>query len=278
MTTVGRSPSRSAPGERPALIRRLARYPELVLTPMFVAGLLVVWQLGARLAGIPQYILPVPSEIFDAFSRAVGLTSVWANVRVTASEAALGFLIAAVVGLALAAFVAVVPRIEQLVMPYLIASQTVPTVALAPLLLIWFGFDEPSKIAMAALTAFFPIVINAMDGLRSTAGPRHELLQSLGASRWQILRMVRIPQSLPYIFAGLDVGVVFALLGAVVGEFSGARAGLGYQVLQSSYAFDVPGMFATLVLLALMGLIAHGVIVIARRRVVFWASTDDARD
>jgi NitT/TauT family transport system permease protein len=214
---------------------------------MFVAGLLVVWQLGARLAGIPQYILPVPSEIFDAFSRAVGLTSVWANVRVTASEAALGFLIAAVVGLALAAFVAVVPRIEQLVMPYLIASQTVPTVALAPLLLIWFGFDEPSKLAMAALTAFFPIVINAMDGLRSTAGPRHELLQSLGASRWQILRMVRIPQSLPYIFAGLDVGVVFALLGAVVGEFSGARgpglpgAAVELRVRRSRYVRHPPG-------------------------------------
>lgn len=278
MSSVGTPSSRSALDVRTMRTRRLARHPELVLTPLFIAALLTLWELGARSAGIPQYILPVPSEIFDALSQAVSLPSVWANVRVTASEAALGFLIASVAGLGLAAVVAVVPRIEQLVMPYLIASQTVPTVALAPLLLIWFGFDEPSKVAMAALTAFFPIVVNAMDGLRSTASPRHELLQSLGASRWQVLRMVRLPQSLPYIFAGLDVGVIFALLGAVVGEFSGARAGLGYQVLQSSYAFDVPGMFATLVLLALMGLIAHGVIVIARRRVVFWASTDHARD
>lgn len=251
---------------RPAL----ARKPELILTPIVVLAGLVFWQFSLRLFGISELVLPLPSDIYLSLVDAVGEPTVWRNVGTTALEAGAGFGIATVVALGLAAIMTVSPRIEALIMPYVISTQTIPTVALAPLLLIWFGFGLESKVALAALTAFFPIAINALNGLKATSEDRRQLLVSFGASRGQLLTLLRLPTALPYVFAGLDIGIIFAILGAVVGEFSGASAGLGYQVLQASFMFDIPGMFAALVLLASLGLIGHGIVVTVRYWVVFW--------
>jgi NitT/TauT family transport system permease protein len=163
------------------------------------------------------------------------------------------------------------------VLPYIVAFQSVPKVALAPMFVVWFGFGLASKIVMATIIAFFPILINVIAGLKSADNDKIEMLTSFGASRFQVFRMARFPSALPYIFAGLQSGVVFSILGAIVGEYIGAQEGLGYQLMQANYRFDIPAMFAVLIVLSIMGMIAHGVVKLCQRKFVFWSGDESKR-
>ena len=145
-----------------------------------------------------------------------------------------------------------------------------PKIALAPLILIWVGFGIESKITMAALVAFFPVLVNTVTGLRAYDRDMHELFRSLSANRGQILWRLKIPAALPFIIAGLDVGFIFALLGAIVGEFVGSSAGLGYAIIQLQYQFDTAGVFAILVILALIGITGHTLINMLGKQAAFW--------
>ena len=195
----------------------------------------------------------------------------WRHLLVTSQEALLGFAIGVATALILGTAISQVSLVEKTLMPYVVMFQTVPKVALAPLFVVWFGFGLTSKVVMAAVISFFPMLINVIEGLRSAEADRVQMLTVFGASRTQIFRMVRLPSAMPFIFAGLDIGIVFAILGAVVGEFIGAQEGLGYLLLQTNYNFDIAGMFAVLVVLSLMGLIAHTLIRFIQRKVAFWA-------
>jgi NitT/TauT family transport system permease protein len=165
--------------------------------------------------------------------------------------------------------------VERALLPYLVGLQALPKVALAPLLVVWLGFGLGSKIAIATVIAFFPVLINSMIGFSTVEPEKMELMRSLVASEWQIFRIVRFPNALPFIFAGLNVAIVFSITGALVGEFVGAKRGLGMLLLQFNFNMDIGGMFAVLIVLALMGTILHGLVRALHRRLIFWSQPDD---
>ena len=159
---------------------------------------------------------------------------------------------------------------ERIFYPYVVAFQTVPKVAIAPIIVIWFGYGAASKVVITATIAFFPLLANTIMGLRAAPQDQVDMMVSYTASRWQVFRMVRLMQALPYIFVGLDVAIVLSVIGAIVGEFVGAKAGLGYLILQKNFNFDMAGTFAILIILSLIGVGLHALIGMAQRRIVFW--------
>jgi NitT/TauT family transport system permease protein len=156
-------------------------------------------------------------------------------------------------------------------MPYAFALQSLPKVAIAPLIVIWFGFGDGSKIAISALLAFFPMMINSFTGLRSVEPEKVDLMRSLSASRFETYRIVKLPHAAPYIFAGLDMAVVYAFLGTIVAEFLGAQQGMGVVITQAQAVTDVAGVFAALVILGAVGIALHAVVRRLEYRVVHWA-------
>ena len=163
--------------------------------------------------------------------------------------------------------------LEAVLYPYVVAFQTMPKVAIAPLFVLWFGFGVTSKIIITAAIVFFPVLANTIVGLRSAPRDQIDLLTAFTASQWHIFRMVRVPHALPYVFAGLDIGIVPAVIGAIVGEFVGAQAGLGYLILQRNFSMDAAGMFAILIVLSVIGIVLHAAMRFVARRVIFWTDT-----
>lgn len=256
-------------------VRRLLRErPEIYLVPTIFIAFTSFLEYGTASLDIPSYILPRPSAIVDSLMSFIGTPRFRTNLFVTLQEVTIGYAIAVLLAFGLGIAISQVRLVEKALLPYIVAFQTVPKIALAPLFLVWFGFGLASKIAIAALIAFFPILINVIEGLRSVDGEKIEMLRSLGASKAQIFRMLRFPNALPFIFAGLDLGIIFAIIGAIVGEFVGARAGLGYQLLQFNYDFNIAGLFATLIVLSALGLVGHAVVRFFQRRYVFWAQPE----
>jgi NitT/TauT family transport system permease protein len=256
----------------------VARFANVVLLPLltlvaFIGG----WEAIVRLAGISKIVLPAPSAIAAAFGD--GLLSgdfVW-HLAVTMYEILVGFAFGALSGLLLGFIVALVPLAERLLYPYIVAFQTVPKVAIAPIIVIWFGYGVSSKIVITATIAFFPLLANTIMGLRATPHDQIEMLMSYTASRWQVFAMVRLKQALPYIFVGLDVAIVLSVIGAIVGEFVGAKAGLGYLILQKNFNLDMAGTFAILIILSAIGVGLHALISLLQRRVVFWMDVSGER-
>jgi len=235
-------------------------------------GLLVAVELAVRVFGVPAYLVPPPTEV------AVELVERWdyfaANIPATLWETWAGFLIALVVGVALAVPIALTRFGDQAIMPILVATQSVPKTALAPIFVIWFGFGFTPKIVVAALLAFFPIVVNTVRGLRSVDPEIVQYLRTLGAHPWDILRRLRFPTSLPYLFAGMKVSISLAIVGAIVGEFIGADEGLGHVILRAINNFDTGTMFAALLVVSVIGVLSYGVIALIEKRVLSWQPDD----
>jgi len=259
---------RRAPG---AFIRQR---PHLPLVPLVLVVFVLGWEGIVRAWQIPEFLVPAPSAIGRAL--VAGLTSrlYLDHFGVTLYESLLGFLIAAATGIACGTVIAQFRVIEQTLYPYLVALQTLPKIAIAPLLIIWLGFGLTSKVVIAALVAFFPILVNVIVGLKTVDASKLDLMRSLDASRWQTFRYVTFPNALPFVFAGLDIAIVFSVLGAIVGEFVGSQRGLGNLILQFHTSLDIAGMFAVLLLLAALGVGLHLAIQAIQRRVIFWAQAD----
>ncbi|ANN66636.1 ABC transporter permease [Bordetella bronchialis] len=241
----------------------------------FVA-LIAIWFLSVRFLHIPSYILPDPMKVLHALWAGLAVdptssTGFYRPLWSTLSNAALGFAIGSALGLVLGSLMAESKVVEKLVMPYAFALQSLPKVAIAPLIVIWLGFGDSSKIAIAALLAFFPLLINSFTGLRATEPERIDLMRSLSATRFEIYRIVKLPNAAPFIFAGLDMAVVYALLGAIVAEFLGAQQGMGVAITQAQSVSDVAGVFALLIILGVTGVLLHGAVNRIERRVVHWA-------
>jgi NitT/TauT family transport system permease protein len=194
------------------------------------------------------------------------------NFWVTAFQTLAGFLVAVVFGIGIGALVAQVRIVERTIYPWLVALQTLPKIAIAPLIIIWAGYGIQSKIVIVALVAIFPILVNTIVGLKSCDQGKLDLMQSLGANAWETFHMVRLPNALPFIFAGLNVGVVLAILGSIVGEFVGSKAGLGKLILEANFQFNVAQMFAVLVILGLFGVALSYVVRLIEGRLMFWNS------
>ena len=244
---------------------------ELVCIPLLFVIVVGAWEALIRLAEVPPYVAPAPSAIWRSLVNGIGSGLFLSNALVTLTEALLGFAGAAVLAIALGSAIAQSRFVERVLYPYLIAIQTTPKVAIAPLFIIWFGFGITSKIIMAGIVSFFPILVNVITGLRSTDSQKIELMRSLRASRWQTFTMVKLPSAMPMIFAGLHIAVIFSILGAIVGEFVGSKKGLGNLILQMNFNLDTAGVFAALVCLSSMGITLHLIMHWLQRRVLFWA-------
>lgn len=222
--------------------------PPAVLLAAIVAG----WEWAVRAFGIPFYILPAPSRIARLAVADRGL--LLGEAAVTLLEILLGFAIAFVVGIGLALLIFTSRTVERAVYPLVIASQTVPVFAIAPLLIVWLGYGMLSKVAMAALIVFFPIVVNTVDGLRAADPDAVNLLLILGATPAQVLLKIRAPAALPFVFSGVRIAVATSVIGAVIGEWVGATQGLGFLMIHANAQLHIDLVFAAIAVLSLMAI------------------------
>lgn len=244
--------------------------PSQALRVLIVLVSLGLWEMAVRVFHVPAFVLPAPSRAVAALYRGT-LSGVYLdNLWITLVETLLGFVLGALVAFLLGTAVALSRAVEYFLYPYIVMFQSVPKVALAPLIIVWFGLGLASKVVSAALVAFFPLLVNTIVGLRSADEDRVNLMRSLAATEAQIFWMLRLPTALPFIMAGLEVAMVFALIGAIVAEFVGAESGLGMLIQSMNFTMDVAGQFAVLFILALVGLGLNRAIAWLRRRVLFW--------
>jgi len=256
--------------------RRRERIGNVLLTVAGMIGLLLIWEASVDLLNVPPYIVPSPARVLNSLwaglsvpldSRVGFYVPLWNTLR----HAALGFVIGATLGLVLGSLMAEFRPVEIVLMPYAFALQSLPKIAIAPLIIVWCGFGNGSKIVMAALLTFFPMLVNSFAGVRSTEPERVDLMKALSASRLQTYVRVKLPTAAPYIFAGFDMGVVYALLGTIVAEFLGAQEGIGVVITQAQAVSDIAGVFASLVVLGLVGIVLHLLIRFMERRVIHWS-------
>ncbi len=241
-----------------------------ILPPLiFILVVLVAWELAVRLLALPEFLLPSPNRIAGRLSE--NMPALLPHVLVTGTEAVLGFFLGMALGVSLAVIFVYSRTVEQGVYPYAIALKNIPVVALAPLLVVWFGNGIFPKVLVAAIICFFPVVVNTVKGLRSVDEEAFDLLDSLAASRLQVFTKLRVPVSLPYLFAALRVAATLAVIGAIVGEFAGADRGLGFFIMISSHRLETVDMFVGIVLSSLLGIGMFYSVVVLERIFVPWA-------
>ncbi len=244
------------------------RLAEWAPPALLVAGFLLVWQVAASVLDVPRWLLPSPTDVAGSL-----VTSGQLLVQhglVTLQEVLIGFALAFAVGIFLAVAISYSRTIERAVYPFVVASQTIPVIAIAPILLIWFGYGLLPKVIVVGLICFFPIVVNMVDGLRSVDPDLVSLMRSMGASRWQVFAKAQLPTSLPFLFSGTKVAVAVSVIGAVIGEWVGASAGLGYFMVRSASQFQTARVFAAVVVLSVMGVALFGVVAVSEKYLLPW--------
>lgn len=241
----------------------LRRQSQYLFPPLIVLLTLLLWTLIVRLGDYPTFILPGPGDVYNKLALVLGGGLLWRHARITLTEIggglALGLSAATVLGYGMAKSRA----LERFLAPYIVASQSIPIVALAPLLVIWFGTGRLSKVLVCALTIFFPMLVNTIVGVRSVDPDLAALMRSLKATRWQTFAMLEVPSALPMLLGGLKVSVTLSVIGAVVGEFVAADRGLGFLINVARGNFDTPLMFVALLALVVMALLLYLVVVLA---------------
>ncbi len=241
-----------------------------LLRLLLIAALLLAWEGAVRLFELPSYVLPPPSAVAMGLVRGIASGVYIEHIQVTLAETLIGFVLGCVFGFLLGAAVALSPGFEYFIYPLVVGFQAMPKVALAPLIVVWFGLGMTSKVVGAALVCFFPLMINTIVGLRAADEDRVALMRSLAASPFQVFWMLRLPGAGPTIFAGLEIAMIFALIGAIVAEFVGSENGLGMLIQTMSSSMDVAGQFSVLFVLALIGLVLNACVAAVRRRVLYW--------
>ena len=230
--------------------------------------ILVIWQLVIQVGDVPVYLMPAPDRIF--ITLVTDSSSLIEDLAYTSIEAAGGLMVGVAVAIIVGLFSARFALVETTVMPLAVFVQVTPVLAIAPLFAIWFGFGFFPRFLIVAVVTFFPILVNTIAGLKSTSIPITEYFESLGVSKWEILMKIRIPYSLPYLFAALKVSIPLSIIGAVIGEWFGSSKGLGNLIMVSHGNLDTETLFACIFLLAMLGVIATAAVVIIERRLIFW--------
>lgn len=231
---------------------------------------LLGWEVLTRLSGLPAFILPSPLQVFERFWRAVQDGTLQLHTLVTLQEVLLGLFFGSVFATVLGYLIAKSVVLEKLLSPYLVASQAIPIVAIAPLLVIWFGPGMFSKVLICALIVFFPVLVNTVVGVRAVPKALHDLMGSLRATRWQTLRLLEIPSALPVFLGGLRIGATLSVIGAVVGELVGADRGLGFLINVGRGQFDTALVFVAIFALVGLALALYGTVAFIERRLLAW--------
>jgi putative hydroxymethylpyrimidine transport system permease protein len=247
------------------------------VVPMVLLGLgLVLWEVLVWIRDTPAWMLPPPSAIGQSLidDRAM----LFEHSLATAQAALIGFGIAFMVGVGSAIAITSTPILERSLYPVIIATNAIPVIAIAPLLLIWFGYGLTPKIIVVALICFFPIAVNTIDGLRSVDREMVNLLRSLGASRWATFRLVRFPMSLPYVFSGTRIAAAVSVIGALVAEWVGSSAGLGYLMIRAGSQFLTDRVFAAIFIAAIMGITMFVAISLLERWLLPWRRLERERN
>ncbi|HEY62494.1 MAG TPA: ABC transporter permease [Anaerolineae bacterium] len=229
-----------------------------------------VWYLFGVFSDFPSFILPSPIDVWNKLLQVLTDGSLLINSGITLYEVLMGMSLGVSSATVLGYFLAKSPSIERLLSPYIVASQSIPTVAIAPLLVIWFGPGLLSKILVAALIVFFPVLVNTIVGIRSVPKDLYDLLRSLRATRWQILRYLEVPAAMPVLLGGIRVGVTLAVIGAVVGEFVGSDRGLGFLINVGKGMYDTSLVFVAMFTLITMAMILYGIVTLLESRLLSW--------
>jgi NitT/TauT family transport system permease protein len=250
-------------------VRRLRR-SRLYLMPLTLGMTLVMWDVFARTMNLPAFILPSPGLVLLRFWQIVNDGSLFRHLLVTLQEVLLGIALGVSTATFLGYLLAKSPLFERLLSPYIIASQSVPVVAIAPLLIIWFGPGLLSKVLICALIVFFPVLVNTVVGLRTVPEELQDLMRSLQATRWQTIVHLEIPAALPVFLGGLRIGATLSVIGAVVGEFVGADRGLGFLINLGRGQYDTALVFVAVFTLIVMALSLYGLVVWLEARLLSW--------
>lgn len=249
----------------------LRRQPAWITFLLSILLLLFAWQAITSLGGYDAFILPAPADVWDQLTLVVADGRLIRHSLYTISEIIPGLLIGFLVAVPLGYLLAKSPLAERLISPYLIGSQAIPIIALAPLLTIWVRSTYWSRVLVAVLVVFFPIAINVIAGMRSVPAELYDLMNSLQASRWQVFRKLELPAALPILLAGLKVGATLAVIGALVGEFVQPKSqGLGYLLVTARYQFRTDLVFVVLLTLAAIALTMYGLVALLEKRLLRW--------
>ncbi len=270
------TPVRKRPSRLSILIRQR---PEIVIAPIGLVLFIIGWEWSVVWLKVPTYILPTPSQIGTALMKGLNAGwddrgGYWLHTRVTLSQILLGFVAGSGAGLILGTVISQFRLLEATLRIYLVAIQSLPKIALAPIIVLWFGFGLTSKVVIIALLTFFPLLVTSLAGFRAVDRERLELMRALGAGPWTVFWKVRVPSALPYIFAGLEMASVFSIVGAVVGEFVGAQLGLGTLILSMTAQMDMSGTFSVFIILSVIGIGMHSILKAVQRRVLFWTDAE----
>jgi NitT/TauT family transport system permease protein len=245
------------------------RFGRSALLPLgFVVLVIVAWQVLCDRIRIPPILLPAPSAVWRVLQN--NYVILVGEAIPTATESVLSFIIASVLGVALAVLLTFSIWVREALYPNIVMFQLIPKIALAPLFIVWLGVGEKTSTVVAVFIAFFPVVVSSATGLVSAKPETLQLCRSLAASEWQVFRMVRFPYAMPFIFAGMKVGVTMAMIGVVVGEFITAQQGLGYIIMFASGAGETATVLAAIALLCAIGLVLYGIVELAERAVRHW--------
>ena len=248
--------------------RRRFSWSSVLLPVLAILVVFAVWELVIAIFDMKAYILPNPRDVFARMidERSRLLEHTWPTLY----EIGWGFALSALIGIPLAVLIVSSKYIDKAISPILVASQTVPKVAIAPLLIVWFGFGTAPKIIIAFLIAFFPVVISTSVGLRAVPGEMIDLARSMGAGHLSMFVRFRLPHALPSVFGGLKVAITLASIGAIVGEFVGSDKGLGYLLLVSNGRLDTEMLFAAIFVLVFIGIVLYTLVDVVERLVVSW--------
>jgi NitT/TauT family transport system permease protein len=238
--------------------------------PLAAVLFVVAWQGVVWATGYPSFILPSPVHVISAGEKAIADGTLWRHVQVTLSEIGAGLGIGFLAALLLGYPLAKSRRLERFIAPFLVVSQSVPVVAIAPLLIIWFGPGRLSKVLVCALIVFFPMLVNIMVGIRSVPEELREVMRSLEASRWQTFRLLELPSALPVLLGGLRIAATLSVVGAVVGEFVGADQGLGFLINQARGLFNTPLVFVAVLVLIAIALAMYGSVLSLEKSLLKW--------
>ena len=246
------------------------RWKWRAISVIVVLTFLSIWELLPRLGLVSTIILPPVTEVWAGLTELLTQDTFPRHLRVTLVEMLVGFLIGTFIGFAIGVALGVWESVKKSVYPLVVAFQSLPKIVLAPLLITWFGYGIESKIAMAVVIAFFPVLINTMVGLETVPDDARQLMRSLKASRGQVFRKLSLPHAAPFIMAGIKTGLTFAVIGAIVGEFVGSSEGLGYLLHAYGFQLRIDKVFAVIVVLSALGAILYFAIDWLERRMIYW--------